>query len=762
MSDTRARISSDLDRLDTIHASPDALAHLREVTARIGRAMETVIEGKPGVVRTAVTVLLAGGHLLIEDVPGVGKTMLAKTLARSIDCSVRRIQFTPDLLPSDITGVSVYNQDVRDFEFRPGAIFANVVVGDEINRASPKTQSALLECMEEGQVTVDGQTYALQQPFLVMATQNPIEMEGTYPLPEAQRDRFMARISMGYPAAAAEVAMLDSHGGRSPLEDLDPVTDAATVARLIGMVRDVYASPAVRQYVVDLATATRTSPAVRLGASPRAGAARAARSPRPRRPRGPRPRPARRRPADRACGAGPSDHALRRGHLGSAHLGGRAGRAVARHPRPGRPAMSQRGEVLTTRGRAFAGAGLALLLAGFGLGFADITRVGVLLLVLPTVSLALARRRPTDILVDRVTDPPRATADDLVTVSLTVTNTGTRGTALMLAEERLGAALGDPPRFLLGRLAAGGRRAVRYAVRPRLRGRFRLGPLSVQLRDPFGMTQRFVELGGSAELLVLPHVHPLDADRPLGTGIGAEGEIPHMVALHGEDDQSVREHRDGDDLRRIHWPATARMGKLMVRQEDRPARRRAVVLLDSRVEGHEGVGVGSSFEWAVAAAASIGVHLSGLGYAVHLVSSETVREGRADLATDSDTMLAALAVAETGPSSSFAEVVRAAHGLIGGGGLVVAILTDHDEAVLRRVSQLRQPGSSALAFLLDTASFGDPASRLHGPVDAATDLMQGAGWTATVVDAHTGVAQAWAAAAGRGGSVGRLASRMPA
>jgi MoxR-like ATPase len=271
VSEIRARTRSDREDSAEIRSTPEALAHLREVTARIGRAMETVIEGKPGVVRTAITVLLAGGHLLIEDVPGVGKTMLAKTLARTIDGSVRRIQFTPDLLPSDITGVSVFNQDVRDFEFRPGAIFANVVVGDEINRASPKTQSALLECMEEGQVTVDGQTYGLQQPFLVMATQNPIEMEGTYPLPEAQRDRFMARISMGYPSAAAEVAMLDSHGGRSPLEDLEPVTDAATVARLIGVVRDIYASPAVRQYVVDLASASRNSPAVRLGASPRAG-----------------------------------------------------------------------------------------------------------------------------------------------------------------------------------------------------------------------------------------------------------------------------------------------------------------------------------------------------------------------------------------------------------------------------------------------------------------------------------------------------------
>ena len=246
------------------------IEHLVMVGSRLTDAMNAVIEGKPEVVRTAVTVLLAEGHLLIEDVPGVGKTMLAKTLARSIDASVRRVQFTPDLLPSDITGVSIYDQALRRFEFRHGAVFANVVVGDEINRASPKAQSALLECMEEAQVTVDGDTYELPHPFIIMATQNPVEMEGTYPLPEAQRDRFMARLSMGYPTAAAEIAMLEHHGAATPLDDLQPVTDADGVARMVRAVRGVYASPAIRQYVVDLATATRTSPLLRLGASPRA------------------------------------------------------------------------------------------------------------------------------------------------------------------------------------------------------------------------------------------------------------------------------------------------------------------------------------------------------------------------------------------------------------------------------------------------------------------------------------------------------------
>jgi MoxR-like ATPase len=249
---------------------PMSLGELAAVSGAIRRAVESVIEGKPDVVRLAVTVLLAEGHLLLEDVPGVGKTMLAKALARAVGCSVRRIQFTPDLLPGDITGVSVYNQERQDFEFKPGSVFANVVIGDEINRASPKTQSALLESMEERQVTVDGTTYRLQPPFLVLATQNPLEMEGTYPLPEAQRDRFMARLSMGYPAPSAELQMLEHHGAHDPLASLTPVADGETVRRLVQATHGVYAADAAKEYIVALMQATRSSPDLRLGASPRA------------------------------------------------------------------------------------------------------------------------------------------------------------------------------------------------------------------------------------------------------------------------------------------------------------------------------------------------------------------------------------------------------------------------------------------------------------------------------------------------------------
>ena len=249
---------------------PMTLDEVREAARRITEAIATVIDGKDGAISTALTVLLAEGHLLIEDVPGVGKTQLARALAKSVDAAVTRVQFTPDLLPSDITGVSVYDREHGGFRFTPGPVFANVVIGDEINRASPKTQSALLESLEERQVTVDGITHPLPQPFLVVATQNPVEMEGTYALPEAQRDRFMARLSLGYPDAESELRMLQQRETRSPLDALQPLVSLRDLERMIAAVRAVYTADVVERYAVDLVQATRVHPEVRLGASPRA------------------------------------------------------------------------------------------------------------------------------------------------------------------------------------------------------------------------------------------------------------------------------------------------------------------------------------------------------------------------------------------------------------------------------------------------------------------------------------------------------------
>jgi MoxR-like ATPase len=250
--------------------APVSISELAAVAGRITDNVRKVIAGKPEAIRIALVTLLSEGHLLVEDVPGVGKTSLAKALARSIDCTVSRIQFTPDLMPSDITGVSIYNRENSQFEFRAGPIFANVVIGDEINRGSPKTQSALLECMEERQVTVDGMTYPLGDPFLVVATQNPVEMEGTYALPEAQRDRFTARISIGYPDTAAELAMVDEHAARDPLAVLTAVSDAAEVRSVLATVRGVHVAAELRRYAVDIVSSTRRMPEVRLGGSPRA------------------------------------------------------------------------------------------------------------------------------------------------------------------------------------------------------------------------------------------------------------------------------------------------------------------------------------------------------------------------------------------------------------------------------------------------------------------------------------------------------------
>ena len=254
-------------------SAPMDLSAVAATLEAVGRNVRQVVQGKDEVVQLALTTLLAEGHLLVEDVPGVGKTLLAKALARSIDCTVSRVQFTPDLLPSDVTGVTVYAPDTGAFSFRPGPVFANIVLGDEINRAGPKTQSALLEAMEERTVTIDGTTHHLARPFMVIATQNPIELEGTYPLPEAQRDRFLMRIAIGYPHADDELEIVRTHGAQDRLEELAPVCDTASVVHAIRTIREVRVSEPIERYLIAVCRATRGHHDVELGASPRASLA---------------------------------------------------------------------------------------------------------------------------------------------------------------------------------------------------------------------------------------------------------------------------------------------------------------------------------------------------------------------------------------------------------------------------------------------------------------------------------------------------------
>jgi MoxR-like ATPase len=259
------------------------MSFVQDFSRKVTENIEKVIVGKRGTVELAVVSLLCQGHLLIEDVPGVGKTMLARSLARSLGCRFSRIQFTPDMLPSDVTGVSIFNQVSREFEFRPGPVMAQIVLADEINRATPKTQAALLEAMEERQVTVDGITHQLPQPFMVLATQNPIEYEGTFPLPEAQLDRFLLRVQLGYPMLEEEVNVLERQQFRHPIDELEPVVSVEEVTQAQEEVKQVYVAPGVKRYIVELSRRTRDFPEVYLGASPRgsltlyrAGQARAA------------------------------------------------------------------------------------------------------------------------------------------------------------------------------------------------------------------------------------------------------------------------------------------------------------------------------------------------------------------------------------------------------------------------------------------------------------------------------------------------------
>ena len=382
--------------------------------------------------------------------------------------------------------------------------------------------------------------------------------------------------------------------------------------------------------------------------------------------------------------------------------------------------------VLTVRGRAFIGSGALLVLAGVIFGFRDLTRFGVLLLALPIISGVLVRTRRARMRIERHVSPERVSVGQPAQVALSFENVSTATTPLFLAEERLDYVLGDRPRFVVGRIPTGRVRTIDYTVHSALRGRHQLGPLGVQVQDPFGLANRNAVLEGRAELVILPAVHPLSQSRRSSAGVGSEGEQAHLIALHGEDDVTIREYREGDDLRHIHWPATARTGDLMVRQEDRPAQRRAILILDPRPAAHGG---------------SVAVHLCDSGFAVHLVCAETVASSRAAETMTAPEILDALAVTAQHDGTGNDEMLRAAQTVAAGGGLVVAVVGPTDPEVTARITSLRQLGTTALAFVLDAASFGDAPGA--DAVSGHLETLRAGGWRTVAVSRDDSVSHAW-------------------
>lgn len=403
--------------------------------------------------------------------------------------------------------------------------------------------------------------------------------------------------------------------------------------------------------------------------------------------------------------------------------------------------------LLTGRGQGFLILGALVALMGMGLGYPDVTRVGLVLLLLPLLALLVVRPAVPDLRVQRVVRPSRLSPDERGEVEVHFGNLGRRATPMYLAEEQFDYALGDRPRFLLPRMPPGEVRRLRYPVRSRHRGAFTVGPITLRRRDPFGLVHVTMQLPSTMEVLVLPHVFSLGDRKVSGQGRGTEGELPQMVSLHGEDDVSIRQYRDGDELRRVHWPATAHRGEIMVRQEDRPARRRAVLLLDSRAGAHPGSGYQASFEWAVSAIASVARHLVKDGFVIHLLTHRTVQDGSAGVQVSLDQALATLARARPDQDSSLQPLAAAAHSFTAGGVLLIGAVVAHDKVELRHLAAVREPGSTAQAFVLNPGAFdqgtGQSEQQLQAARHGADQFIQ-AGWQTTLVGPEDSVPAAFA------------------
>lgn len=429
-------------------------------------------------------------------------------------------------------------------------------------------------------------------------------------------------------------------------------------------------------------------------------------------------------------------------------------------------ARRRRGAGLTTRGQAFLGAGLTLIAAGVLLGLRDFTRFGALVAVLPLLALLLDRR-PIDLDVSRIVTPPTVAVGDTAEVQVTFRHHGSRSTPLLLVAEQLPQECGPAPRAALGSLAPGGARAIRYAVSPPLRGRLTLGPSTLVVRDPFGLTTRHLPIGTHDDLVVVPRTWALEPVRSLRAPAGGEGDQPFVIAVRGDEDQTVREYRDGDDRRRIHWPATARTGDLMVRHEDRPGRRRAVVLLDTRGSVFPG-GINARFEWALSAATSIALHLLSEGYAVSLVTSaDTV--GGLDPDSDADTILGHGAMLMPSPDATLPLATARARSLVSAAAVMVAVIGEAavDSAAnvpdVRELLAVRPAGGDARALVVTSPARAESAARGRPGASPGTDGSPGAssptaaqfiqgGWATFVATPADGIPEAWQALSGRRGA----------
>lgn len=398
--------------------------------------------------------------------------------------------------------------------------------------------------------------------------------------------------------------------------------------------------------------------------------------------------------------------------------------------------------MLTTRAWTLLGVGIALTGSGILLGYTDITRLGLLLLLLLGVTAVIARRSSGDLQITRSVQPTSIGRGQRATVTVTAANTSARRSGVSRVREQVDSRLGESQEFVVPAIGPHDAEQLQYVVQGTVRGAHRLGPASRVVEDPFGLTRRRSTDQRVDELIVLPTVTALSTAQPPGAGIGSEGETPQMVALHGNDDVSIRAYHQGDDLRKVHWKTTAHRGELMVRQEDRPSRRSALVLLDARSSGHRGVGADDSFEWAVSCAASVVVRLAELHYSVHLATAETLADLSVDAPGEPGDQLRRLATAATCDGETFRRLRLRAREAVRAGAIVVAILTDAEDRV-DDIAAMRQPGASGLAFILDTATFVDPGAAPSAGAHMLRAALAGAGWRVCVVRSTTTVLEAW-------------------